>query len=109
MSTPTPVHAARPSSASYRVPKGRIAIVAGFVLASAVAGFGLGYAATHTTSRSAVVAPDVTPRVGEFRLAPGLQQPPGIAVPNVRPMASPVPGDFRLAPGNLPPEGLDGS
>jgi hypothetical protein len=48
------------------------------------------------------VAPATGPVRGEFRLAPGNQQPPGIVVP-VNSQGA-VPGEFRLGPGNaLPP------
>ena len=41
---------------------------------------------------------------GEFRLAPGNNQPPGMVVP-LGPTR--VTGEFRLAPGNNQPPGLD--
>lgn len=101
----SPVRPVRPTSASYRTHKGQVLTVAGFVLASAVAGFGLGAAASHAPTAPAT-APDLTPVTGEFRLAPGLAQPPGIAFPNIRAVPEPQPGDFRLAPGNQEPPGL---
>jgi hypothetical protein len=51
----------------------------------------------------AIVVPAMTPAPGEFRLAPGNNQPPGLVRFEI---ADPVPGDFRLAPGNNQPPGM---
>jgi hypothetical protein len=50
----------------------------------------------------------MTPRAGEFRLAPGNLQPVGIThrAPATVDM-DPRPGEFRLAPGNLQPAGIE--
>ncbi len=48
--------------------------------------------------------PVATPVPGDFRLAPGNDQPQGVVVRLGVP--KPFPGDFRLAPGNNQPQGL---
>jgi hypothetical protein len=47
------------------------------------------------------------PMPGEFRLAPGNGEPPGIVVPRARATTvQPMPGEFRLGPGNAEPVGI---
>jgi hypothetical protein len=73
----------------------------------AVAGIAIGiaglFAAAHAGSP---VAPARGPVPGEFRLAPGNEQPLGVVVPLVA--SGSVPGEFRLGPGNAMPPGVAG-
>jgi len=90
-----------PTSSSYRTQRGHLVTMAGLVLAAAVVGFGVGYAANATTAVGSE-APRVTsgPVAGEFRLGPGLEEAPGIVIPLAGgPQATPMPGEFRLGPG----------
>jgi hypothetical protein len=50
------------------------------------------------------LTPEAGPVRGEFRLAPGNQQPLGIVIPLDSQGA--VPGEFRLGPGNATPPGV---
>ena len=98
--------AAAPSGASAWSKRGRVVTAGGMVLAAAVAGFAIG--ATLNGGSGATVAPhfrSLDPVPGEFRLGPGLAQPPGITVqvPNA---ARPMPGEFRLGPGLAQPPGI---
>jgi hypothetical protein len=100
-----------PTSASYRLQGGRLVTMAGLVIAAAVIGFGAGYAANGSSSAGEGAARkiDVRPVPGEFRLAPGLDQPPGVVVPlsgTAGIKVGPVPGEFRLAPGLDQPPGV---
>ena len=78
-----------------------VAVAAAFFLA------GMAFA---TASRPADRRPSVdsAPVRGEFRLAPGNQQPPGILVPldQGSKLSDPVPGEYRVGPGNQPPPGV---
>ena len=98
-------------------------LTAGVGLFAAAAVLAIGVAAAAFAGSSAPVAdpavpvtkvPAHAPEVvvdhkvpGEFRLAPGNNQPPGVVVRLGVP--SPIPGDFRLAPGNNTPPGLVGA
>ena len=99
---------------SRRGDAGRLQPAAGIVLAAALAAFGAGYGVHATISGPAAMpramhAVSVRPMPGEFRLAPGNLQPPGIMVPVRSSRIRSVPGEFRLAPGNLQPPGVTGS
>jgi hypothetical protein len=96
-----------PSTASYRTRRGQVLTAAGIVLASAVAGFGTGFAvsAGRAPDAEAPHAVSLRPVPGEFRLGPGLDQPPGITV-RLPSSARPVPGEFRLGPGLDQPPGI---
>jgi hypothetical protein len=59
----------------------------------------------HAAPRTKVVA--ARPMPGEFRLAPGNGEPPGIVIPRARvTTVEPMPGEFRLGPGNTEPVGI---
>src|SRR5512143_1459512 len=89
-----------PSDAAYRTQRGHLLTFAGIALAAAVAGFGAGAALSSGSAPDAGGgrAVSVRPVPGEFRLAPGLAQPPGIVVP-VSTAGGPARGEFRLGPG----------
>jgi hypothetical protein len=88
----------------------RSALVAAGLVAAATIGFvaGTRFAPSAPQATAPVSgAVSLAPRPGEFRLAPGNQQPVGVAVAAQRAIdLSPKAGEFRLAPGNLQPVGI---
>ena len=84
-------------------------VVAGYVVAGTLGADAAGPVPTPVAAPVAKVAPSVmapvaTPVAGDFRLAPGNNQPQGVVVRLGMP--EPFPGDFRLAPGNAQPQGI---
>jgi hypothetical protein len=69
-----------------------------------IAAIGIAGLVAATQFGSGVVAPAAGPVRGEFRLAPGNQEPPGIVIPLESRAA--VRGEFRLGPGNAMPPGV---
>jgi hypothetical protein len=78
------------------------------IVAVAAAFFLAGMAFATASSPAVRPAVDTAPVRGEFRLAPGNQQPPAIVVPLTKGggLTTPVRGEFRLAPGNQQPPGV---
>jgi hypothetical protein len=87
-----------------------LALVAVGLVVGAAVGFGAGTRFAPPTAHAiapVTAAISLAPRPGEFRLAPGNQQPVGVVVPGHREVdLDPRAGEFRLAPGNLPPAGV---
>lgn len=76
------------------------AAVALGLAAGIAAAIGSGGSRPSAADDASVAAP------GEFRLAPGNQQPPGVVIPLPKAAVAGVPGEFRLAPGNQQPPGV---
>jgi hypothetical protein len=78
-----------------------VASIAAIGITGMIVGAQLGSGTVQVDDR---VAPTTGPVRGEFRLAPGNQEPPGVVIP-LHPQG-PVPGEFRLGPGNAMPPGV---
>ena len=76
------------------------------VTAAAVLVGAIGAANAATVNSDGVIRTD--PVRGEYRLAPGNQQPPGYVIPlgKASRLSGPMPGEFRLGPGNQVPPGV---
>jgi hypothetical protein len=88
----------RESIDSHKPGRARLPLAVAAIAAIGIAGV---IAAAQAGGR---VSPAAGPVPGEFRLAPGNQQPLGVVVPLAGQGA--VPGEFRLGPGNATPPGV---
>jgi hypothetical protein len=86
------------SAVSRKPGRARLPLATASIAAIGIAGL-IAAAQVHTGA-----APTTGPVRGEFRLAPGNQQPLGIVIPLDSQGA--VPGEFRLGPGNAQPQGV---